>query len=71
MRANYGFYLLLLGVTVGLTSASAQDVWLGGTGNWSNGGLWSYGTQPAATDNVTIYSGGTDIVTLDVSSARG
>jgi hypothetical protein len=42
------------------------DNWGGGTGNWSTG-PWSAGV-PGATSDVTIYSGGSDLVTLDVGS---
>ena len=43
------------------------DNWNGGTGNWSNAGDWS-GGEPGASSDVTIYSGGNDTVTLDVST---
>ena len=43
------------------------DNWNGGTGNWSNSGNWSAG-EPGAGSDVTIYSGGTDQVTLDTGS---
>ena len=43
------------------------DNWNGGTGNWSNSGNWSNG-EPGAGSDVTIYSGGTDQVTLDTGS---
>ena len=46
---------------------SMPDDWLGGTGNWSNGGDWSAGVPTLAND-VVIYSGGDDNVTLDVGS---
>ena len=42
------------------------DNWGGGPGNWSTG-PWSAGV-PGATSDVTIYSGGSDLVTLDVGS---
>ena len=47
--------------------ALAQDNWLGGTGNWSDGALWSTGV-PLPANNVLINSGGPDSVTLDVST---
>ena len=47
--------------------ALSQDNWLGGTGNWSNGALWSTGVPFSASD-VLIYSGGSDNVTLDVNA---
>jgi fibronectin-binding autotransporter adhesin len=43
------------------------DNWKGGAGNWSNGGDWSAGV-PGSNSDVTIYSGGNDLVTLDVST---
>jgi fibronectin-binding autotransporter adhesin len=43
------------------------DNWNGGAGNWSNAGDWSAG-EPGATSDVTVYSGGNDLVTLDVST---
>lgn len=50
-----------------LGSPSTPDNWNGGTGNWSNAGNWSTGS-PGPTNDVTIYSGGNDLVTLDVGS---
>ena len=44
------------------------DLWLGGTGNWSNGAKWSIGV-PTPPDNVIIYSGGNDLVTLNVGNS--
>jgi hypothetical protein len=44
------------------------DNWLGGTGNWSNGAKWSIGV-PTPPDDVFIYSGGNDLVTLNVGSS--
>ncbi len=46
---------------------STYDAWLGGTDNWSNGNQWSLGV-PAAAFDVGIYSGGNDLVTLNVGS---
>src|SRR5271165_3063767 len=46
---------------------SSPDNWNGSTGNWSNAGQWSAG-EPGASSDVTIYSGGNDLVTLDVGS---
>ena len=43
------------------------DNWNGGTGKWSVAGNWNNG-EPGAGSDVTIYSGGTDTVTLDVGS---
>ena len=45
-----------------------NDSWLGGTDVWSNAGKWSLGTVPAANNDVFIYSGGNDLVTLNVGS---
>lgn len=56
---------VLVVATAGITLA--QDNWLGGTGNWSNGGFWSAG-EPNAGSDVVIYSGGNDHVTLDVGA---
>lgn len=47
--------------------ALSQDNWLGGTGNWSTGALWSTGV-PLPGNDVSIYSGGSDYVTLDVNA---
>jgi hypothetical protein len=46
------------------------DAWLGGTGNWSNGGMWSAGV-PTGTSNVFIDMGksGASPVTLDVNGS--
>jgi hypothetical protein len=49
-----------------LTSASAQDNWLGGTGNWSDSANWSGGV-PNINTNVVIDSGGDDRAILDVN----
>jgi hypothetical protein len=51
--------------------AQAQmDTWKGGTGNWSNGTMWS-GGEPAAGSNVAIDGGNAtaSTVTLDVDTA--
>ena len=53
-------------ITVG--ALSGTDLWLGGTDNWSNGAKWSIGVPQPAYD-VVIYSGGADLVTLNVGSA--
>ena len=52
--------------TMALTNT---DLWLGGTGVWSNGAKWSIGV-PTPPDNVFIYSGGTDMVTLDTGGSN-
>ena len=46
--------------------ANPIDNWLGGTGNWSVSSNWDNGV-PTASSDVVINSGGTDLVTLDVS----
>jgi hypothetical protein len=51
------FIALLLMVSLFSMRSSAQtDVWLGGTGNWSDGSKWSAGV-PTATSNVFIDNG--------------
>ena len=45
-----------------------NDYWNGGTGVWSNGSQWSLGTSPGTNNNAFIYSGGSDLVTLDIGS---
>ena len=45
-----------------------NDYWNGGTGNWSNGAQWSLGTSPGSNNDAFIYSGGNDLVTLNVGS---
>jgi PEP-CTERM motif len=51
-----------------LSLAPTNDYWNGGTGVWSNGGQWSLGTSPGSNNNAYIYSGGNDLVTLDVGT---
>src|SRR5271157_4322621 len=51
-----------------LPMPSSVDDWLGGFGLWSNADNWDNGV-PDGTSDVTIYSGGNDIVTLDVRAA--
>ena len=46
---------------------SSPDNWRGGTGNWSNPGLWTAGL-PGSSSDVSINTGN-DYVTLDVSSS--
>lgn len=38
--------------------------------NWSNGTFWSTGSSPSPANDVTIYSDGNDLVTLDVGSTN-
>jgi hypothetical protein len=47
---------------------TTTDLWNGGTGVWSNGAQWSIGVPQPAYD-VIIYSGGHDLVTMDVGSS--
>jgi hypothetical protein len=47
---------------------ATTDLWNGGTGFWSNGTQWSIGVPQPAFDTI-IYSGGTDLVTMDVGSS--
>ena len=47
---------------------ATTDLWNGGTGFWSNGPQWSIGVPQPAFD-VIIYSGGSDLVTMDVGSS--
>ncbi|HVP55683.1 MAG TPA: PEP-CTERM sorting domain-containing protein [Candidatus Eisenbacteria bacterium] len=60
--------LIVFVILLAFTPAYGQDNWLGGTGYWSNGNYWSTGLPPLSTDFVTIYSGGADLVTLDLGS---
>jgi hypothetical protein len=55
-------------VEITTLAVTTTDNWLGGTGNWSNGAKWSIG-GPAPVDDVFIYSGGNDLVTLNVGSS--
>jgi len=48
--------------------SSTTDLWNGGTGVWSNGPQWSIGV-PQPPFDVIIYSGGNDLVTLNVGSS--
>ncbi len=48
---------------------SGTDYWLGGTGNWSNGGQWSLTNPPPPTQDAVIYFDiAKDFVTLDLGS---
>src|SRR5215469_8485032 len=51
--------VLVVFLVVAAVFALSQDNWLGGTGNWSNGALWSTGV-PLPANDVLIYSGGSD-----------
>ena len=48
--------------------SSTTDLWNGGTGVWSTGSQWSIGVPQPAFDTI-IYSGGNDLVTMDVGSS--
>ena len=48
--------------------SSTTDLWNGGTGVWSNGAQWSIGVPQPVFDTI-IYSGGNDLVTMDVGSS--
>jgi len=72
------FRLVLLGLCAivlcfggqGLAWGQTNSTWNGGTGNWNTAGNWTPGTVPnngGSTYNVTIDSGGTDVVTLNIS----
>ncbi len=49
------------------TAPGVSDDWFGGSGTWNTASQWSAGI-PGANSDVTIYSGTTDSVTLDVGS---
>src|SRR5215469_3764802 len=59
--------VLVVFLVVAAVFALSQDNWLGGTGNWSNGALWSTGV-PLPANDVLIYRGGSDNVTLNVNA---
>ena len=59
--------LLIAGVSHGQATNSS---WNGGTGTWNTAGNWTPNTVPnngGSTYNVTIDSGGSDVVTLNIS----
>src|SRR5271165_3686993 len=51
-----------------ISTCTGPDIWVGGKDFWSNGNKWSTGV-PGAGNDVTIYSGGNDYVTLDVGTS--
>ncbi len=51
-----------------IATSPVNDYWNGGTGVWSNGAQWSLGTSPGINNNAIIYSGGNDLVTLNIGS---
>src|SRR5271157_4865694 len=67
MTSKLSPIVLCLLVVLTVNPTFAQDNWLGGTGNWSNGADWSAG-EPVLGSDVMIYSGGNDNVTLDVGA---
>ena len=56
-----GGAFLLLGTPLNQVQVS----WLGGSSVWSDSSSWSLGFVPSISDDVVIYSGGMDQVTLD------
>lgn len=40
----------------------ADETWIGGSGNWTDGTNWDGGAAPSGSDNVTIDTGGTTTV---------
>jgi autotransporter family porin len=54
--------------TYAISSSTSTDNWLGGTGNWSDSGGWDSGL-PSAGSDVVIYSGGDDLVYLDMNAS--
>ena len=59
----------------GAADTAVNSAWNGGTGNWSVAGDWTPNAVPnnggGNTYNVTIGSGGTDIVNLNLNSVIG
>src|SRR5664280_3069780 len=49
-------------------SSTSTDNWLGGIGNWSDPSYWDLGL-PSSDSDVSIYSGGFDLVYLDTSAS--
>ena len=62
------FVCVLFSLTV--TVACAQDIWLGGTGNWSNSADWSGGVPNGMTVDVLIDNGNpvVSVVSLDLAN---
>ncbi len=57
-----------------VSAGTISDLWLGGTGSWSNPAGWSAGVPQNGggnTYNVSIASGGADLVSLDTSPSLG
>jgi hypothetical protein len=63
--------LLVFATLFTLTTAQAQDIWLGGTGNWSDAAMWSTGIVPnGPTVDVRIDNGNpvASVVTFDLAT---
>jgi len=62
--------VLLAAFLTPILAVAQSDIWLGGTGNWSNASKWSAGV-PTASSNVFIDNGkaGASLVALDVNGS--
>jgi hypothetical protein len=63
--------LLVFATLFTLTTAHAQDIWLGGTGNWNDAAMWSTGIVPnGPTVDVRIDNGNpvVSVVTFDLAT---
>ncbi|HEV2176479.1 MAG TPA: hypothetical protein VGW33_04655 [Terriglobia bacterium] len=62
----------LAGATLSLRAGTINSAWNGGTGNWSTSTAWTPNGAPnnsgGSVYNVTIDSGGTDLVSLDINA---
>ena len=62
----------LVGGAIGIRGSTINSSWKGGTGNWSVSADWTPPGVPnnsgANTYNVTIDSGGSDLVSLDINA---
>ena len=58
-RLHTFFLLVLFPVSIPLSPAFGQDVWAGGTGNWSNAANWSSGVVPNGPTVDVRIDGGT------------
>ena len=63
--------LLLLAMAVPASLEAQWNDWLGGDGDWMDGGNWSEGTPPDATEYAGFRDSGVNHVTLDVSRLVG
>ena len=62
---------MLVALNLGASPASAQNIWIGGTGLWNNSANWSTGSNPGNTDDVLVDNGdaGTNsVVTQDITA---